>query len=98
MIDTPSTDTVRAHLFIAGRVQGVGFRAKAEMQASTLGLNGWVANLPDGRVELIAEGERALVEQLVDWARSGPARASVTDVQLQWEAPAAEPPFFIRYL
>jgi len=90
--------SVRAHLFISGHVQGVGFRAKAQRQAETLGLNGWVCNLPDGRVEVVAEGEQSFVEQLVDWCRSGPARATIDDVKLDWEAPQNEPPFFIRYV
>jgi acylphosphatase len=93
-----SQPPVRAHLFISGHVQGVGFRAKASLQAGTLGLNGWVANLPDGRVEVVAEGDSALVNQLVDWCRSGPARATVTDVTVAWEAAQNEPPFFIRYV
>ena len=96
MPDADHAARVRAHLFISGHVQDVGFRAKASMQAGTLGLFGWVCNLPDGRVELVAEGEPTMVEQLVDWCRSGPARATVTDVHLQWEPPAGEPPFFIR--
>ena len=97
MSHTPS-DLIRVHLFISGRVQGVGFRAKTQRQAETLGVNGWVANLPDGRVEVVIEGERALVEQMADWCRSGPARATVTDVTTERESPKSEPPFFIRYL
>ena len=97
---TPADPTapVRAHLFLSGYVQGVGFRAKAKMQADTLGLNGWVSNLPDGRVEIVVEGDPALVEQLIDWCRSGPARATVTDAKVEWESPRGEPPFFIRYV
>jgi acylphosphatase len=98
MAETKELDHVRAHLHIAGQVQGVGFRAKATMQAGTLGLLGWVCNLPDGRVEVVAEGERAMVEQLIDWCRSGPARATITDVDLKWEPPTGEPPFSIRYV
>jgi acylphosphatase len=92
--DAPAS--VQAHLFISGHVQGVGFRAKASLQANTLGLNGWVANLPDGRIELVAEGDPELVNQLIDWCRSGPARATVTDVTIAWEPPNDEPPFSIR--
>jgi acylphosphatase len=91
------SDPVRRHLFISGHVQGVGFRAKAQRQAETLGVNGWVANLPDGRVEVVIEGEPALVDQLVDWCRSGPARATITDVTIESEAPAGESSFSIRY-
>lgn len=97
MSDTSSTLT-RVHLFISGQVQGVGFRAKAQRQAETLGVNGWVANLPDGRVEAVIEGEPALVDQLVDWCRSGPARATVTDVKISREPPAGESSFSIRYV
>jgi acylphosphatase len=89
---------IRVHLFISGQVQGVGFRAKTLRQAETLGVSGWVANLPDGRVEAVIEGEAALVEQLVDWCRSGPAHATVTDVKLDQETPTGESSFSIRYV
>jgi acylphosphatase len=92
------SNLVRVHLFISGQVQGVGFRAKTQRQAETLGVNGWAANLPDGRVEVVIEGEPALVEQLVDWCRSGPARATVTAVKIERESPKGEPSFFIRYI
>jgi acylphosphatase len=95
MTDSPS-NLSRVHLFISGQVQGVGFRAKAQRQAETLGVNGWACNLPDGRLEVVIEGEPALVEQLVDWCRSGPARATITDVTLEQEAPTGESSFSIR--
>jgi len=90
------SNPVRVHLLISGQVQGVGFRAKTQRQAETLGVSGWVANLPDGRVEVVIEGQAALVEQLVDWCRSGPAHATVIDVQLDQESPAGESSFSIR--
>jgi acylphosphatase len=96
MTGAPS-NLARVHLFISGQVQGVGFRAKAQRQAETLGVNGWVANLPDGRVEVVIEGEPALVDQLVDWCRSGPACARVTEMTLEPEAPTGESFFSIRY-
>ncbi|PON12594.1 acylphosphatase [Candidatus Entotheonella serta] len=68
----------RIHCFIAGRVQGVAYRAHTQRQATQLGLGGWVRNCLDGRVELVAEGEKDMLQQLVLWCHQGPpaARAS----------------------
>ena len=55
----------RAHILYSGRVQGVGFRYTAKDFASDLGVSGWVKNLPDGRVEILAEGEKKLIEELI---------------------------------
>ncbi len=76
----------RIHCFIAGRVQGVSYRAYTQHKATQLGLSGWVRNCPDGRVELVAEGEHETLEQLIVWCREGPPAADVTDVETQWEA------------
>lgn len=54
---------IRRHVFYSGRVQGVGFRYTAESHAKRLGLTGWVRNLSDGRVEMIAEGPKAVIEE-----------------------------------
>jgi acylphosphatase len=70
------------HLWINGRVQGVGFRAGAQHRAQALDLNGWVRNLPDGRVEALVWGDPQNVEQMVAWCRRGPSYAHVTDVQV----------------
>jgi acylphosphatase len=56
---------VRAHVFFSGTVQGVGFRYTCRSYAADLGLTGWVKNLADGRVELMAEGSRETIEQLL---------------------------------
>ncbi|MFC1703721.1 acylphosphatase [Candidatus Omnitrophota bacterium] len=55
----------RIHCFYSGRVQGVGFRFTAERIAIGLGLVGWVKNLPDGRVELVSEGEEDTLQRLL---------------------------------
>jgi acylphosphatase len=65
---------------VAGRVQGVFFRASAREQAQRLGLTGYARNLPDGRVEVLACGEPAAVNQMREWLRNGPAMADVTGV------------------
>ncbi len=82
--------TVRAHVWISGRVQGVFFRGSTEETASGLGLTGWVRNLPDGRVEAVFEGPEAEVEKAVAWCRRGPGPARVEHVELQSESPIGE--------
>ena len=56
---------VRTHVIFSGTVQGVGFRFTTQRFASTLRLTGWVKNLPDGQVELVCEGSREQVENLL---------------------------------
>lgn len=77
----------RLRVFISGRVQGVAFRAYAEEEARTLALAGWVRNLPDGRVEVLAEGLRASLARLLEWCREGPPYASVEGVETEWDEP-----------
>lgn len=75
----------RVHLWIEGLVQGVSFRYYTRQRAGQLGLTGWVKNLPDGRVEIIAEGEEGALQLLVDWCHHGPPSAEVTGVKVEWE-------------
>ena len=81
---------VRVHLKINGRVQGVYFRASTVAQAQRLGITGSVANAPDGSVEVVAEGTRARIEELVAWCRLGPSGAKVTNVEIGWEKATCE--------
>lgn len=78
----------RLELLISGRVQGVGFRWHAQEVALRLGLCGWVRNRADGSVQLVAEGERAALEELAVWAQQGPARAHVETCEQVWSASA----------
>lgn len=78
---------VRARLRVTGLVQGVFYRQSTAIEAERLGLAGSVRNLPDGSVEVVAEGRRAEVETLVAWCRRGPPAARVEDVAAGWEAP-----------
>lgn len=74
-----------ARVIVSGKVQGVCYRATACKEAKLLGLKGWVRNLPDGGVELLAEGERKDVESLIEWCRKGPPAAMVAGVAVKWE-------------
>ena len=75
----------RAHIYIEGRVQGVGFRHFAKVNAREVGVHGWVKNLPDGRVEAVLEAPRDHLEEMVDRLEKGPGAARVdhVDVELQ---------------
>jgi acylphosphatase len=87
--------TARAHVFVSGDVQGVGYRYSAVHRAEALGLGGWVRNLPDGRVEAIFEGPREKVEEAIAWCRQGPPSARVSGVEVRWEEPRGEKNFRI---
>lgn len=89
-------EQVRAHLFVAGMVQGVFFRHEASRRAASRGLSGWIRNLPDGRVEAVFEGGADSVDSMVRWCHEGPGLARVTSVDVEWESPAGESGFRIR--
>lgn len=71
---------------ISGRVQGVFYRASAQQQAVKLGLSGWVRNLLDGRVELLACGDQAALEELEKWLQIGPDYAKVSNIEVITES------------
>ena len=75
----------RARVVVSGRVQGVGYRQHAVEEAHRRGLTGWVRNLPDGRVETLAEGDKDAVEALLAWCRHGPKAARVEEMKVSWE-------------
>jgi len=77
-------DSERLHAVIRGEVQGVGFRYFLIRHAQVSGLRGWVRNRDDGAVELVAEGSRRDLEQLLRSAREGPRMARVSRVDADW--------------
>lgn len=76
---------IRVRLFISGRVQGVFFRSTMCQKAKKVGINGFVRNIPDGRVEAVLEGEEDKVEKLIKWARRGPIFAKVDNIKIEKE-------------
>jgi acylphosphatase len=87
---------VRRHLWVSGRVQGVWFRGSCADRARALTVSGWARNLPDGRVEVVAEGELGAVQKLVEWCHEGPAHARVTRVEERSEPPEGLSNFIVR--
>jgi acylphosphatase len=88
----------QVHVIVHGRVQGVYFRASARDRARQLSLSGWVRNRAGGSVEIIAEGEKTRLEQLVVWCHGGPPGAVVTDLEVEWQEAAGEfTGFVVRY-
>jgi acylphosphatase len=79
---------VARQFLITGRVQGVGFRWFAEAAASREGVHGWVRNLPDGRVEAMAEGDADAIERFERALRHGPPGARVDEVEVDHIAPS----------
>ena len=86
-MDNKSTpELVRAHVWVKGRVQGVGFRAHVEYAARTMGgVTGWVRNVGYDTVEAIAEGERAKVERFIEMMKQGPRASRVDESKVEWE-------------
>jgi len=89
-------DRVRAHVFVSGKVQGVYYRATTRDTARDRGVDGWVRNLDDGRVEAAFEGDADAVEGMVEWCHTGSTAADVDDVAVEYEAPEGESGFRIR--
>ena len=84
-------ETVRAHIWVKGRVQGVGFRAHVEYSARQIGgLTGWVRNVGYDTVEAIAEGEREKVERLIEAIKQGPRASRVDESNVEWETVTGE--------
>jgi len=74
----------RIHALISGRVQGVAFRWVTDDMAHQLNVVGWVRNLPDGRVEVMAEAEENILGEFIEFLKKGPKHAIVEDIQIEW--------------
>ena len=76
---------MRVHIIVIGHVQGVGFRYYTFKRAREINVTGYVKNLPDGTVEIEAEGDRSQLEELIDLVKVGPRSAVVNGVSISWE-------------
>jgi acylphosphatase len=85
--DAGEAEITRVRAVVSGRVQGVSYRVACADEAERLGVAGWVRNLADGRVELVAEGRRRAVEALLGWAAEGPRWAAVDAVDAVGQSP-----------
>ena len=90
------SDRTRAHVFVSGKVQGVFYRATTHDTAGEEGVDGWVKNLADGRVEAVFEGPEAAVESIVEWCHEGSPQARVEDVEVEYADPEGIDGFEIR--
>ena len=88
----------RAHIVVKGRVQGIFFRSNTKRIAAELELKGYVKNLPDGNVEVVAEGNEKTLNKLIEFCKAGPSLAKVEDVHIKFEKPKKEfDDFEVRY-
>ncbi|MEM2175570.1 MAG: acylphosphatase [Candidatus Micrarchaeia archaeon] len=80
----------RIHAFIEGKVQGVNFRWNTKIKAEKLGIRGWVRNLADGRVEVVAEGSEENIKEFIKFLKKGPPKAKVEKIEINEENPKNE--------
>ena len=85
-----TSDVVRAHIWVTGRVQGVGFRAHVEFYGRQLGVTGWVRNVGYDTVESVVEGEREKVERFIEMMKEGPRTSRVDESRVEWEESTGE--------
>jgi len=84
-VDNDPNKTIRVHIRVKGRVQGVAFRAHVEYFALQIGVTGWVRNVGWNTVEAIAEGTRAQIDSFSEMMKQGPRAARVDEARLEYE-------------
>jgi len=89
-METNPDTNLRLHAIVEGHVQGVGFRYYVSEQALFIGLTGWVRNVYDGQVEVVAEGPRPDLEKLLRYLQRGPSGSYVSGVTEDWSSASGE--------
>ncbi len=84
------SEIVRAHIWVKGHVQGVGFRAHVEYHALRMGALGWVRNVGFDTVEAIVEGTREVAERFIQMIKRGPRMSHIDELKVEWEAATGE--------
>jgi acylphosphatase len=87
MTELSPKDQARVHIWVTGRVQGVGFRAFVLQAGTWFGLVGWVHNLGYDQVETVAEGSRPELERFLEIVKTGPRASNVETAHVEWETP-----------
>ena len=90
-------ERTRAHVFVSGRVQGVYYRASTRERAREAGVDGWVRNLDDGRVEAVFEGPEGAIDTMIEWCETGSRAAEVEAVDVTIESPEGVEGFEVRW-
>ena len=90
-------EMICVHVWVKGRVQGVGFRAHVEYYASQIGVSGWVRNVGWNTVEAVAEGSREQVDRFVERVKSGPAASRVDEARVEEEPISGLQGFVVKY-
>ena len=85
-----NTELASFHAYIYGRVQGVFFRSYLAKNARELGLVGFVRNLSNGSVEVLAEGDKQQLEKLIEFMKHGPSTARVDEYKVNWSKPSED--------
>ena len=85
-----NTETASFHAYVHGRVQGVFFRSYLAKNARELGLVGFVRNLSNGSVEVLAEGDKQQLKKLIEFMKQGPSAAHVDEYKINWSRPSGD--------
>lgn len=89
-MDQQPEKTDRAHVWVKGRVQGVGFRAHVEYFARRMNITGWVRNVGYDTVEAVAEGKKETLDRFIEMMKQGPRGSHVEETRLEWEPASGE--------
>jgi len=84
-MESNPNEQIRAHIWIKGRVQNVGFRAYVEYKALQIGVLGWVRNIGQDTVETVAEGTRIQIDEFIEMVKQGPGASHVDEARIEYE-------------